>query len=407
MAGTTFTTLGDLLLRVYDKAAITDLQNLMSPVLDKIGDAADMTVQGDGLYFPVNASGDEGIGFVSEDAPLPTAQNEVVKQARVRPKIFVGPVRITGLAKSISQGPGAFAAGFQYSVDEKLKRMTSYMEGTVFRAGTGILGAFAGAPGATTSAVSIDTTAFTWLRRNMRVDILDDSTGAKLVGGAKITDVDFVNQTVTFDTDFSASVGDNDTIHLADTQPATGGPSEIEAVGLDGAIGTSGTYLNISRSSVPEWKGNALAAGSVDLDEDILLRAENRIEVVGGGSVAGTTVLMHPNQRRKYFELVVAQKQFTGMNLDAGFTKLTWGGRELIASPHCPETTVYVGDITKLQKAQAPGGELKLDSDFGPVLKWAPGYDAGLAYFKAYFDWVVRKPNAWCKITGLNNVANR
>ena len=159
---------------------------------------------------------------------------------------------------------------------------------------------------------------------------------------------------------------------------------------------------------MPEFQGNQVNASSVDLDEDLLFTAENRIIQVGGASVEKTTVILNPNQKRKYLELVLSAKRFSGLSLDAGYENVTWGGRPVLETVNCPETDLYIGDMSKLQKASAPGqGVLHLDSDFGPVLRWAPGYDAGLAYFKAYFDWVVRKPNAWCNIKSLNNVTVR
>ena len=55
----------------------------------------------------------------------------------------------------------------------------------------------------------------------------------------------------------------------------------------------------------------------------------------------------------------------------------------------------------------APEGDLQIDNTFGAPIKWAQGFDAGIAYFRFYGAYAVRKPNAWARITGLNNVANR
>lgn len=414
MAGVNTTTLGDLIVRVYDRGTIEELQNLEVPLLNYLGEARDFTVGGKGLYFPVNASGDEGYGFVDENSPLPAAQNEQVLQAQVNPRVFVGAVRITGLGRAISmRDPHSFASGLQYHLDEKLRRMTVYREGALFRDGTGTLCALNGAPPADTTATPypVDTPGALWLRRNM---VIDFKSGAGVtVGTAKLVDVDRIAGTILLDTNLGTGglnvLADNQTLHLAGTQP-TGSIIEREYTGLASAIATTGTYLGLPRTganAVPEWEGNVVDAGSTDLDEDRLLQAENRVLIVGGMSqqaIRAFKVLIHPNQRRKYFELVVPQKQFTGLALDAGYSKLTWNGHEMLETHNAPPRRVWMGDLSRFQKFMAPDGDLKLDTVFGPAIKWAPGFDAGIGYFRSYDQYAVRKPNAFVLIDNLNDV---
>lgn len=410
---TNVTTLGDLLVNVYDKDTVTTLQNLSAPFLAYIGEASDYQVGGKGMFFAVNSSGDEAYGFIGEEQALPQPQNEQTKQAVVNPKIFVGATRISGLGRAISmRDPFAFANGLQNAMDYKLKRMVRYLETAMFRDGTGSLALVNGSPGAdtTTTFVNVDTPGSQWLRRNMMVDFFRGTT--KVAGPIQVGEVDLITGTGRFLTstvNLNGVILDNDIMYNAALQQHGVAAAANEILGLPAALGaTTGSYLGISRTAVPEWQPNRVDAAGANLTEDLLLRAENRVMIVGGvemSAIKDFRLVMHPNQRRKYFALVVPQKQFTGLALDAGYSKLTWNGHEFVETYNCPRTTVYMGDFGALNKYTAPDGELKIDTSFGPPIKWAQGYDAGLAYWRAYCNYALKKPNAWVELHTLADVA--
>lgn len=404
------TTLGEILLNVYDRAAITQLQNLEVPLLRQIKDASDYTVGGNGIFFGVNASGDEGYGFITENGALPQAQNEQVLQAQVTPKVFAGASKITGLGRSISSGNAmAFANGLQYHLDEKLKRMTRYWETVMFRSGTGLLALInegGGVPD-TTTPVDVDGPGAQWLRRNMVVDIKAPGGALKVVG-IQVTDSDVINNQIRLASNVAASIADNDEIYLTNTQPG-GATVTREALGLDAAISATGNYLGIDRALIPEWQGNVVNAAGSDIDEDRLLQAQNRILVVGGVSPAeirAMKLVMHPNQMRKYFELAVPQREFSGVNFEFGFDKLTWNGHEFLVTYNCQRDRIWMGNLSWWNNYVAPEGDMQIDQTFGPPIKWAQGFDAGVAYWRCYKDMAVKKPNAFCVINNLADVVS-
>lgn len=404
------TTLGDLLKRVYDPATVEEAQNLEVPVLGMIGEGTDYRVGGDGLYFAVDMSGDEGFGYIAEQAAIPAAQNEQVKQAKVSPTVFVGAVRVTGLGRAISsENIMAFAQGLQFHFDKKMRRMTAYKEGVLFRDGKGVLLQYNGAPSDTATAESVDSGVLSWVRRNMMVELFT-SADAYRGGPSKVTDIDYVNQTITL-ADTIAGAADNDKIVLAGTQPRTGTFVEREPLGLESAISLTGTYLNVARASYPEWESNVVNAAGTDIDEDRFLQAESRLYIIGGvssGRIRDYRILIHPNQLRKYYELIIPRKEFSGSpGADASPGMLSWNGHEFVITHNCPETTAYMGDFSMWQKFTAPDGNMQIDTTFGPPIKWAPGYDGGIAYWREYCNYAVRMPNHWVKIHTLGNVANR
>lgn len=403
-------TLGEMLKRVYSEQNIEEMQNLEVPVLRFLTEAPDKRVGGDGLYFAVDMAGDESYGYTVDTGRIPDAQNERVVQAKVSPTVYLGAARITGLARAISsQDVMSFARGFQFHIDKKLRRMTAYKESVLFRDGKGKLLQFNGAPADTSTPTSMDGGVFSWVRRNMLVEFFT-AAGAYQSGPHKVVDVDVVNQTVTFDTDFSGSVGDNDGMYLAGTQPRTGTLVEREPLGLEAAIAMSGSYLGLSRATDPEWESNVVDAAGTDLDEDRLLQAEQRVYIVGGismGRVKDFRALLHPFQLRKYYEIIVPRREFSGMSFDAGYSKLSWNGHEFLVTHNCLEQTIYMGDFSQWQKFTAPMGAMQIDSTFGNPIKWAPGFDAGLAYVREYCNFAVRKPNAWVKVINLAGPTDR
>jgi hypothetical protein len=404
----TTTTLGELLINVYDKGAIEQLQNLETEMRGFIRESADFSVGGNGLFFAVTPSGDEGYGYINETGPLPPSQNEQVQQAKVNPVVFVGCVKVTGLGRAISSSNAmAFANGLQFSMDQKMKRMLHYEDSALFRDGTGLLGQYNVAVADTAVANAVDTPGAQWFRRNMLVDIFDDGTDVQLAAAVKVVDVDLVLDKITLGQTI-AGVGDNEKLYLAGTHIASGA-NVPEILGLEAAIveGT-GVYLDIDRATVPEWESNVIDSAGGELDEDLLLRAENRITIISGASrsmVRSMRLVVHPNQTRKYFQTVVPQRQFIGMSFDAGYSKLAWNGKEFVQAHNCPKRTAYLGDFSSFNSYTAPGGEMQIDQTFGPPVKWAQGFDAGIAYWRCYRNYAIRHPNHWVKITNLADVA--
>lgn len=406
-AYTSSPTLGEILLRVYDRGNVTELQNLESPLLSRIGDAVDFTIGGDDFRFGVNTEGDESFGYIAEDAALPEAYNETVLQAAITPVVFVGQVKFTGLARAVSQrNEHAFLAAVQYHTDQKLRRMVAYKEGALFRDGVGRLGLCAGAVGAS-ATVTVDNPGVQWFRPGMRLDFID--TGDTVDASAAIVDsVNWVTNQIVLTA--AITTDDNSAIYFDSLGQTTYAGTVKEILGLSAGVATSGTYLGIARATNATFQGNVVDASSNPLTEDLLLRGENRVKVIGGvgsGNMQDYILICHPNQIRKYFELVQPQKQFTGLSLDAGYTSLAWNGHTIVDTYNCPETEVYYGDMSQFQRFVAPGGEMQIDTTFGPPIKWTPGYDAGALYWRCYENYALRKPNAWVKTSALQNVGTR
>lgn len=400
------TTLGGLLKTVYDSKSIQDQQFFKSPLLSKMGEAADASLGGSSFVFPVNVKSDESFAWVPEGQAIPAANNEVVKQASLSPLQLLGQVQITGLAKDISMSSeAAFAKGFQYNIDKKLDSVAVRKEGMLFRDGTGQLALVneTSVPD-TTGAVDIDTPGVDQIRPGMNLEFFDTSTNV-LEAQAKVTYVDYDNHQITLDQDISSSIGNNSKIFVAGTQ-TSGAIATREPNGLDNQLATSGTWNGLTLSSFPTLYSNRIAAGSVDVSEDMLQRACNRVEQRTDADPMGGdySVILNPDQRRKYLDLVVPSKQFTGLSLDAGYKSLAFNGMPFVVSNQCQRDRIYVGPISSFERFTTPNGRLQIESEYGGAIKWNPGFDSCVVYFREYSNNAVRHPAAWTVITGLSTV---
>ena len=398
-----------LLKQMYSKDAIVELENLETPFLSLLSDAPEVQVGGAGLYFAVTVKGNASAAFRAEGQSIPAPGNPVPKQATVSAKRLLGQAQVDGLAKaSTGNNETAFANAFQYALDRELAAALRFKEGAAFRDGTGQLALFNGPSGNTAStAQGVDTPGAHWLKINDRIDVFN--TADVLVATATVTDVDPLGDTIKTDTDISGLIADNYKIYKAGTQTTNGSVATAEMLGMAAHIASSGTYLGISRTTYRNWAGNVVDAGSTPVTEDLLFRALNQIEIVGGmTNPAGFKIVMHPDQRRKYLELTLPQKQFSGLNMDAGYSKLTFNGMPIVTAYSCPSDVVYIGDFSKLKKVYVPGEELHVESEYnGSAIKWLPGYDACIAYFREYGNMVCTKPNSFVKISALTGVTSR
>lgn len=397
MVGTTTTTLDEALLRLYDTGYVTEAQNLTTPFLSSIGDASDFTFGGSDMRFAVEMDGNESVRFGTEDGLLPTPGSVNIKQAVVTAKELYATFRFTGRAQaSTANSSHAFTNAVNGSISDAFKRAMVYVEGALFRDGTGALGQVASVASTT---VTIDNANIHWFRKNQSVEFF--RSGSKVAGPATITATDPANSTITIDSAAAAALlSDNDVIYKAGTH-APGSVTAKEILGLGAAVAASGDYLGLDRDSdFPDFRGHVIDASSAELDEDQLDRLEERIIDRGGVDLDSFKIVTSTNQRRKYLNLVRSQKQFSGLSLDAGYTSLSHNGRPMMFVYSCPADELYMGDFSKLQKYTLTGGEMKL-SDIGGVIKWAPNYDAGFGYWRAYAEYAVRKPNAFGKLDNL------
>lgn len=424
MSQITTVSVDQLLKQLYAPWEIEGLVNLTYPLLNQCAAKGSAALGGTGFIFPVRVESAEGHAYIGETGQFPSPGQSVVRQATVSPTIQIGVVELTGLSREVSsQNPMAFAKTFDENIQQTLEAMTAYKEGTLFRDGTGIIGRFAGNPAATVGPHVLDDVGF--LREGMRVDVRlsggnwEHSDGAGTPGAElQVAEVDWTARTVTFTTALEADVDDNATIYLADSQVAdvpTAGAAVREPLGLEASLLDTGVYLGIARTTgspnYPNWKSNVIAAGGF-FDEDVLLRARDKVTQESGiplqSMASRFKAVCHPTQVSVLFKLAIPRIRYTGNDaFDLGNgDNVSFGGIKFATSYLCQDNVAYAGDWMYSKSLYTPNGELHIDTEYnGAALKWVSNQDIGVAFAKQYHQFVVTRPNAFVRITGLTQAA--
>lgn len=418
MADISVSSLDELLKRLYASWEIEDLQNLTHPALATMWAEGSASLGGVGFYFPVRAQGNFAHAYIAEDGALPTGQVSTVRQAVVNPKVHAGVATLTGLSMAMSSGDAAaFARAYDENVQELLRSMTQYKEGVGFRDGFGKLATFVtepdGALGAADGELIFDDVSM--VNVGMKCDVHDATLATIHDSALTVTNVDWATKSVTFDTDVDAAAATGDFLILDEANSAvafTAG-NEFEPIGVEGALLDSGTYLGVSRSTYPLWKSNTFAANSL-FDEEVIQRARVRLTQASGIQLSAMSsrfkLVTHPMQAEILVRLAIPRVQYAGFSgVDVlNSTEVKVGGIPVITSYLAPANKAYLGDWKYAMSLHPPGGKMHIDTEFnGSALKWLAGFDRGQVFVKEYCALAVKRPNAFVRITGLTEFANR
>jgi hypothetical protein len=213
-----------------------------------------------------------------------------------------------------------------------------------------------------------------------------------------VVSIDRANNQVTFDGSITGLVGDQVVKAEVRTSAPTDG-KELAGTSYiidDGSV--TATFQGLSRTTYPLLKGNVIAAGSVNLTNDLLQRAADEVSIVGDGRI--DMLISRHGQRRKYLDLVTPDKRFLDDKLDRGYQYIYWNGMKWYVDVDAPKGEI-IGLTTKyLERFEIRG--IHLADDNNSVLKWDGSSDAYLAYYRAYSNLGSLKPNAHFRLTGLN-----
>jgi hypothetical protein len=164
----------------------------------------------------------------------------------------------------------------------------------------------------------------------------------------------------------------------------------------DGTVAT--TFQSLSRTTYPILRGNVIAAGSVNLTNDLLQRAADEVSIVGDGRI--DMLIMRHGQRRKYLDLTTPDKRFLDDKLDRGYQYLYWNGMKMYIDVDCPKGEIIGLTQKYLERFEVRG--IHLADDDGRILKWNGTSDTFIAYYRLYANLGSLKPNAHFRLTGLN-----
>jgi len=395
----TFQTLGDMLLRRYVVDFIAQMQQLSAPIYTRLRENTRFVPSGDGAYFPVRIDGNESGGGwrATDDNSLPTAGNERIKQARVRPKKYYHTVTFSGLAEAVSRkgGEDAFAAGITDAISQAVKRAGANFE-TVFLRGDGTGRLTNVSTGATGTVQSVsDARPF---RSGQVVEFLNNTSGLRQAGPVTVVSRDISAGTITVSSSVTTST--NDGVYIANEQSGASAPQEVTALGLPAIVSSTGTIYNLSRTTFPILQSKVIAAGSTALDESLLRRLRKRLMVeTDVGSMDGFVMISNWDQYDRYTEIALPFRRFQDMRLELGAQQemTTFEGRPWLISWAALADQVFQLNLGAVER----GVVRPLSIDERVNMAWVPGTDSFTVLMKYYGENVARLINQTAKITGL------
>ena len=395
-----FATLGDMLLRRYVVDFIGQMQQLSSPVHSRLKENTRFIPSGDGAYFAVRIDGNESGGGwrATDDNTLPSAGNERIKQARVRPKKYYHTVTFSGLAEAVSKraGEDAFAAGITDAISNAVRRAGANFETTFLRGdGTGRLTNVSGAQAADTTIVVDDSRT---MRSGQIVVFLNNTTGLRQAGPVTVTSNDIANNTITVSA--AVTVSDDDGVYISGEQDEASAPSELTALGLPALVNNTGTIYNLSRTTFPILQSKVIAAGSTSLDESMLRRLRKQLMIeTAVETLDGFALISNHDQYDRYTEIALPFRRFNDMRLELGAQQelTTFEGRPWLVTWAALPDEVFFLNLGAIER----GIVRPFAIDERVNMAWVPGQDAFTVLMKTYTENVGRYLNQSAKITGL------
>lgn len=396
---TTYETVDGLLQFQYGPDYVHEQQNLEPGLLEDIPKASEKPVS-KGFQFNVHLGGNMAGGPFLAEEPLNRAQVERTEQVNLKWKNYHWPIEVTNEVLDVANSNvAAFAAAFDFQVEQALRSMRKLMSQDVYGDGKSTRTTIVGNQSATDTLTVAD---YQRLRQFMEVDIYRGST--PVYRGLQVTYIYHSSNQIKVSE--SVTVLDGDRIVLKGTQvnaPADG----KSLMGLDGIVddGTvQGTYLGLDRTLYPTWTAEVFDADSGSISGDMLLRVCDRVAFRSGE--IPNRIQSGPQQRRAYLAQGSPLKRFMDDNIDMGYSGVQYnaGGKvlEWYTDTDAPRDIVWLLNMRGKGVEKFITRETSLDDTTGTVLKWIPGYDKFFAYYIARLNVATRYVNRNAKITSLN-----
>lgn len=398
MASASMSSLTGLLKRIQE-GEVVDQQNLEALSFDEFSKSGKKyNAGGKGFFGAINDYGNESVGALNETEQFRTIDAENYQQYTVVPKIMNGPIEITGLAVEASDDDvESFAEGLLKEIQGSKKRLRKDMNRQFFGVGTGTLCVPAQAVASNLTSFTVNTAQY--LRKNMVIDAQSQGSN-NAVSHNRILNVDKVNNIIYLTSSVGVSLAVTDQIYKENIRVSASSDGK-EMMGLDGIVDDSTlltTFQGLDATALYEWRAVRINASSANLTSDLLQRLEDDVATLGGEDP--DTLIAHKLQRRKYLDLVIPEKRFSDLKLDAGFSKLAFNGKEFWLDVDCQRDQVYAIKRSRIYKFElAPMAMGGLD-DSGTWLR-ASNFDKFQAYWRQYVNMGTDKRNSHGKIVSL------
>lgn len=389
----TLTTADSALKEVYLGVVSNQLNTNINPLLARINQTtSDVWGKEIRKLAPYGING--GIGAGTEDGDLPTSAGNNYAQFVLSLKNLYGKIEISDKAIRASENSQGAFVNLLNDEMEGLVRASAFNFGRMlYGDGTGFL---ASITGNTTSTLTVDSVIN--LIEGMVVDVVS-SSGSTIKGGIRITSIDRTNKIV------SLSVNDltADAYKSASYKLCVQGSYNNEITGLGKIFQTTGTLYGLDRSSyswmIPYIKDISSSSNPTDISEVIMQKAIDELDENSNSGV--DFIVCSAGVKRNYQSYLASYRSnINVMNLEGGYTALSYNGIPLISDRFVPANTMFLLNTKEFNLHQLCDWKW-LENEDGRVIKQTPGKPTFQATLVKYADIICNKPSGQAKIVGI------
>ncbi len=325
-----------------------------------------------------------GVAAGAEDGDLPTAGPNKYLEFTTPLKNLYGSIEISDKAIRASKDNSGAVVNLLNAEMEGLVKSANYnFSRMLFGDGTGTL---ATVVSASNSVVTVDSA------RNLEVGMLIDFniSGNTNYQGLKITDVDkTANKITIFGSTFTSDAVAKAKLTLHNTNG--------ELTGLNAIFATSGSIYGVSKSNkymVPYVESSVGALTEAKIQETI-----DTIELRSGSQI--NMILCSFDTRRAIKKALEAKNvMMPAMELQGGYTAISYNGIPVVADRFCPQGCIYFINTDDFELVQLCDWEW-LQGENGEILKQIPGKAIYTATLVKYAELICTRPSGQGLLQGV------
>ncbi len=324
-----------------------------------------------------------GIGAGTEDGALPSAAQNNYAQMALTLKNLYGTIEISDKAiRASANNSGAFVNLLNAEMEGLVKASKFNFGRMLYGDGSGKLATISAVSGSTITVDSIKN-----IIEGMVIDVVDD--GDIEVATRRIVSINRTTKVVTLDGSMSsASVGSIITVQ---------GSYGKELTGLGAIFGNSTTLYGLTRSE-NLWLTPQKFTSSTITDV-VIQKAIDSLEEISG-SQANFIVCSSGVKRAYQNYLATNRSNVDVMNLQGGYTALSYNGIPLISDRFAPEGTMYILNTDDFHLHQLCDWRW-LEGDDGKVIRQVAGKPVYTSTLVKYADLICDRPIGQAVITGI------
>jgi hypothetical protein len=382
------TATADNALKNYYLSAVSDILNTETdPFLARIKQSM-ADVVGKDVRKLVRYGVNGGIGAGTETGSLPAAKGNNYALFVSTLKNLFGTIEISDKAiRASANNEGAFVNLLNDEMDG-LVRSSSYNFGRMlFGDGSGTL---AKTTGVTDGVISLD--SIRNVAEGMAVDFYS-TVGSVISTSRTISKVDRANKTITVEG-----------TKLTTTNLPAGslvilqGSKGLELTGLGALFSNSETLYGVTRAD-HDWMTPYMNTEFGDITETKLQTAIDYIEESSGGHI-NFIVCSWGVKRALAAYLSEKKTNVDVMNLQGGYTALSFNGIPVVAERFCPSGTMYLLNTDDFCLHQLCDWQW-LEGEDGKILKQVAGKPVYKATLVKYADLLCNRPNGQAMLSGI------